>query len=356
MHNESQIISLLILLHTRGLGRIGIWKLLKEFGSSEKIVEVGWDPQRRVLLGRWEVANWEEDLEEVAKKGIRLLTYRDPAYPKNLLNIPDFPLLLYVKGELLAGDNASVAIIGTRNATLYGKQSAEKIAQELAASGVCVVSGLARGIDTAAHEGALKGRGRTIAIIGSGLSQIYPPENLPLCDQIASAGAVISEFPMQMPPARGLFPKRNRVISGMSQGVCLIESPQKGGGMITMQIAEQQKKPLFALPGRVDWPTFEGNHALLKQQKVRLVENGNDLLKSLNLSQNQEVKRTTSSALTPEERAFLEKLPAEEKSIEELVLLTQLPIIQLNVLVTRLVLKKVMKEFPGKIYKRVFTK
>jgi DNA processing protein len=353
MYKDSKIISLLTLVHARRLGRVGIGKLIEKFGSPEKVVEAGWDPQKRVLFGKWEVFNWEKDLEAAEKEGIGLLTYLDALYPKNLLNIPSFPLLLYVKGELLPSDNNSLAIVGTRNATLYGKQAALKIAQEIGSSGICVVSGLARGIDTAAHEGALKGGGRTLAVIGSGLLKIYPQENRSLADKIAASGAVVSEFPMETVPAKGLFPQRNRIVSGISEGVCLIESPIRGGGMITMQIAEEQKKLLFALPGRVDWPTFEGNHWLIKQKKAHLVENSSDLLKHLNSVQNQEVKKIQPLLLTPAEEAMLEKMPAQEKSIEELVLLTQLPIMQLNVLLTRLILKKVVKEFPGKIYKKI---
>ena len=346
-----KIISLLTLLHTRGLGRAKIWKLIECYGSAEEVLKVGLDAQKKVLFNKWEVQNWEEDLERAEKEKIHLITYQDSRYPKNLLQIPDFPLLLYVKGELISGDNKSLALIGTRNATLYGKQMAEKIAKELVGAGIEVVSGLARGIDTAAHQGALEGKGRTLAVIGSGLSKLYPQENRYLADKIASSGAVISEFPMEMAPSKGLFPQRNRIVSGMSQGVCLIESPIKGGAMLTMGMGEMQKKPLFAIPGRLDWPTFEGNHALLKQKRAHFFERGADLLDYFQFPQTQEIK--IYPVLTQEEQAFFSKLPAEEKSIEELVLLTQLPIMQLNVFLTRLVLKKVVKEFPGKTYKKL---
>lgn len=353
---NSQIIPLLVLLHTRGLGRARIWKLIEQFGSAERVIEEGWDRQKRLLFGKWEVLQWEKDLEAVESAGVKLIDYEDPLYPKNLLTIPDFPLLLYVKGDLVTTDSHSIALIGTRNATLYGKQLCEAFAREMGRAGVCVVSGLARGIDTAAHEGALASGGRTLAVLGSGLSKLYPQENRALAERIASSGCLLSEFPMETAPAKGLFPQRNRIVSGISQGVCLMESPSEGGGMLTMEIAARQNRALFALPGRVDWPTFAGNHYLIKGNKARLVESGNELLGNLKIAYKQELTTPSTPPLSPEERALLTQMSTQEKSIEELVLLTQLPIMQLNVLLMRLVLKRVIREFPGKIYKSVFTK
>ncbi len=351
---DNKTLALVILIHSHGLGRVKIKKLIEAFGSAEKIIEAGWNPKTRLLFEKHPVSDWESDLELVEKENVHLISYPDPLYPKNLLCIPDYPLLLYVKGDLAPQDNQGLAVIGTRNATLYGKQIAEKIAAEMAASGISIISGLARGIDTAAHSGALKAKGRTVAIIGSGLSCVYPTENWGLAAKIAAeGGALISEYPMKTAPAKGLFPQRNRIVSGIAQAVCLIESPNEGGSMITMDIASHQKKQLFALPGRVDFPTFEGNHWLIKQKKAELFENSLDLLKYFNATPSKEVKTTPPGLFTHEETQFLQKFGTEEKSIEELVLLTQLPIMQLNVLLTRLVLKKVIKEFPGKIYKKV---
>lgn len=345
-----------MLLHTRGLGRSRIWKLIEQFGSVKRVIEEGWDKQTGLLFRKWEVLPWEKDLEAVEKAGVKLIDYENPLYPKNLLTISDFPLLLYVKGDLLATDSHSISLIGTRNATLYGKQHCEAFARDIARAGVCVVSGLARGIDTAAHEGALASGGRTLAVLGSGLSKLYPQENRALAERIASSGCIMSEFPMETAPAKGLFPQRNRIVSGISQGVCLMESPIQGGGMLTMEIAACQKRVLFALPGRVDWPSFAGNHYLIKENKARLVENGNELLENLKIAYKQEFITSSTPPLSPEERALLHHMSTQEKSIEELVLLTQLPIMQLNVLLMRLVLKRVIREFPGKIYKSVFTK
>ena len=341
------------LLHTKGLGRMRISQLISQYGSAEGVIASGLDRDKRVLFDKWVVSpDWEKDLEEVEKSGVQLVSYSQDAYPINLLNISDFPLLLYVKGSLPA-KNPCLALIGTRNATLYGKQAAQKLGKELAGVGVWIVSGLARGIDTAAHLGALEGNGKTVAVMGSGLGHIYPQENQALSEKISDSGAIISEYPMDTPPAKGLFPRRNRIISGMSQAVCLVESPLKGGGMLTMELAEKQGRPRFALPGRIDWPTFEGNHALIRTNKAQLATKGEDLLKVLNLAKNQIVTDFQLPLLSREEKLFLDQMPGQEKSIEELVLLTQLPIMQLNVFLTRLILKKVVKEFPGKIYKKV---
>lgn len=348
-----EIISLLQLHQTRGFGRNKIWSSIRHFGSAQKVIQSGLDQQTHLLFGKYPVIDWKRELERVEKSGVQLISYQCERYPKNLLYTPNFPLLLYVKGELPRQEELNIAIIGTRSATLYGREMGAKIAEEVGQGGGCVVSGLARGIDTAAHQGALRAGGKTVAVIGSGLSHIYPQENRALAEEIAQSGALISEFPMETPPSKGLFPKRNHTISGMSNGVCLIESPLKGGGMLTMQIAEKQKKELFTLPGRLDWPTFAGNHFLLKEKKASLVENGYDLLKHFQISKTQMVKQTKFPQLNEEERAFLERLPHEEKTIEELVLLTQFPMMKLNVLLTRLILKKVVKEFPGKIYKRI---
>ncbi len=294
--------------------------------------------------------NDKEDLELAERYGVSVISYQDSRYPKKLLALRNFPPLLYVKGELLPEDEVAIGVIGTRNATLYGKEMAERVGGELAERGICVVSGLARGIDTAAHRGALR-RGRTIAVIGSGLANIYPRENQGLADEIAAHGAVISEFPMATPPLRQNFPRRNRLISGLAMGLCLVESPLKGGGMITMEMGQKQGKKLFAFPGRVDWPTFEGNHRLIKEGKATLVENGKEIAAAFSLDQNI-FRPSFNVVLTEEEKKFMALIPPEETSIEELALLTQLPAMKLNVLLTRMVLKKTMKEFPGKIYKK----
>lgn len=340
-----------ILSHVRGFSRKKILEYIERYGSAASVVEQGLHRDNRLLFDTWVVDDWEEDLELIEKEKVQLISYDNPLYPESLREIPDFPLLLYVKG-VWPDDRVGVAVIGTRFATLYGKENGRKLSHDLTKQGITIVSGLARGIDTAAHCGALEAGGRTLAIIGSGISCLYPRENQALAEKICENGAVISELSMNTPPDRRHFPKRNRIISGISRATILVESPLVGGGMLTMKLSEQYNKPCFALPGRIDWPSFEGNHRLIKEKKAELLENAEDLMSKIN------IPHFSSSSppilnLSEEERAFLDKLPPQEKNIEELVLLTQYPMMKLNVMLTRLTLRKAIKEFPGKIYKKV---
>jgi DNA processing protein len=301
---------------------------------------------------------WEKELELVRRWGVSLIAYQHPLYPKRLLEIPDAPVLLYVWGELKTSDRQSIAVVGTRNPTIYGSEMAQKFGRDLASKGLTVVSGLARGIDTAAHLGALKQGGRTIAVIGSGLADIYPPENRQLAAEIAKNGAVISEFPMTTPPDRQNFPQRNRIVSGMCFGVLLVEAPLKSGAMITMNKAEMHHRKLFAIPGRADGDQFRGNHHLIKAGRAQLVENAEDLLASFeNLLPLQEMKprgEAHQRSLDEKEENFLRLLPTEEVTFEEICRLSNLPVGKLNVILMSLVLKKAIREYPGKIYKKLF--
>jgi DNA processing protein len=302
--------------------------------------------------------SWEKNLELAQRFGVQIIPFYHPLYPKRLLEIVDYPVILYVKGSIESIDNQSIAIVGTRRSSIYGNEIAETIAEDLAAEGFTITSGLARGIDTSAHRGAIK-QGRTLAVIGSGLGDIYPQENIPLAQQIVEQGALISEFPMMTPPDRQRFPQRNRIVSGLSMGVVLIEAPLESGAMITMEKALEHNRKLFALPGRVDQENFKGNHSLIKEGKAQLIENAKDISNSFgNLlsrvnSTKKNKNRESYPLLDPEEKLFLQSLPIQETSYEEIVKLTGLPAKKLNVLLMGLMLKKALKEFPGKIYKKI---
>ena len=270
------------------IGPVRVRQLLNYFGSANAALEAG-SASWSVLPGfsnkiieswtRWyESPAWEQNLDLVERYGVKLVSFMDSEYPKSLLELPDYPIILYVKGELLPCDVKSVAVIGTRNATVYGLETAEKISEELVALGFTVVSGLARGIDTAAHYGALK-QGRTLAVIGSGLANIYPRENESLARRISENGALISEFPMKTPPDRQNFPQRNRIVVGIPEGALLIEAPKKSGAMLTMGIALKQGRKLFVIPGRVDNDNYKGNLSLLKEGKAHLVECAEDVVR-----------------------------------------------------------------------------
>jgi len=204
----------------------------------------------------------------------------DKKYPENLKHIYDPPSVLYTKGEILPEDSLAVAIVGTRGPSAYGVQTARRLAGECVQAGMTVISGLARGIDTAAHKGALKAGGRTIAVLGSGFLNIYPSENVGLAGEISKNGAVISEFAMAMQPLRRNFPRRNRIISGLSLAVIVVEAAAKSGSLITADCALEQGREVFAVPGIVKSITSQGTHQLLRQG-ARLIETVDDILEEL---------------------------------------------------------------------------
>ena len=362
----NELEALVILAGTPHLGSIKIKHLLQRFGSALDALKAtpgeiadlpGFGYKIAADWGNWHrTGAWKHNLELVNRCHAEIIPFTNERYPKRLLEIPDHPVLLYVKGDLKAGDQRCLAIVGTRNASVYGTELAETFARDLAAYGFTIVSGLARGIDTAAHRGALA-RGRTFAVIGSGLADIYPRENGPLAAEIAAKGALISEFPMATPPDRQNFPQRNRIVSGMTMGTLLVEAPARSGAMLTMENAHCQGRRLFALPGRVDHENFRGNHHLIKTGRAKLVENVHDILECFenlfSLAGNPGNVQKPAVALAEGEADFLAQLPAQEISIEEMIELTKLPVMKLNVLLMSLVLKKAVKEFPGKVYKKM---
>lgn len=362
----NEIEALLLLTTIPHLGSIRIRLLIQYYGSAVAALQAtptslaeipGFGPK---ILQAWEegvkqeIGKYQLDLAE--RQGIQVIPYTSPNYPQRLLEITDYPPILYVKGQIKTRDQRCLAVVGTRHASIYGLEMARNMSRELAQAGFTVVSGLARGVDTAAHEGALMG-GRTISVLGSGIGHIYPKENSVLAQTITEQGALISEFPISTPPDRQHFPQRNRIVSGMTMGTILIEAPKQSGAMITIGKALDQGRPIFALPGRADQENFKGNHDLIKQRKAELVEDSADIVAHFDhLFGSFSFKPSPSairSPLEPEEEELMRQLPSEELSIEDIMRRTQLPIMKLNVLLMSLVLKKVIKEFPGKFYKKI---
>jgi DNA processing protein len=269
-----------------GLGNIGVKNLLQSFGTPEHVFKaplhlletvpgIGSKTARHITdFKQWEQVDGE--LEKAERMNIAILSCQDPIFPQRLLHIYDCPVLLYVKGEL-RGLDVSVAVVGSRKASAYGKYTTERLCRELALSGVAIVSGMARGIDASAHRGALSVKGRTVAVLGSGLDVIYPPENESLYYEISECGAVVSEYSFGTRPNAPNFPARNRIISGMSLGVVVVEATEKSGSLITARIALEQGREVFAVPGSIDEAGSRGTNRLIKEG-AKLVEDANDIL------------------------------------------------------------------------------
>lgn len=294
---------------------------------------------------------------------IRKIAIDDADYPKNLRNIYDPPKRLYVNGKLVEQDEVAVALVGSRRATPYGLEMCEKLAFDLAVRGVTVVSGMARGIDSAAHRGALKAKGRTIAVMGSGHSEIYPPENEELYRRIAKTGAVVTEYEDDVPPLPGNFPRRNRIISGLSLGVVVVEAARNSGALITADFAAEQGRAVFAVPGRISSVTSAGANALIKDG-ARLVQSVDDMLEELSIA---EIKRVAGeegedisngiarktkayiyNSLTDDERKVYKILSEDPLAIDEILVRTGLAAAGASKVLLALELKGLIRELPGK--------
>jgi DNA processing protein len=287
--NEESLKYWIALKAVEEVGCVAFRTLLAAFGSPEAVFRAS-TATLQVIPGIGPItaehirsfSGWEKAEREVAragKLGIAIVTCQDPLYPGSLLNIYDYPPFLYVLG-VLRPNEIGVAIVGSRLASTYGKYITEKLSRELAMQGITVVSGLARGIDSAAHRGALAGKGRTIAVLGCGLDIVYPPENKTLAAEIAARGAIVTEFPFGTPPNAPNFPARNRIISGISLGVVVVEAGEKSGSLITARIASEQGRSVFAVPGAIESAGSRGTNRLIKQG-AKLIEGVEDILEEI---------------------------------------------------------------------------
>lgn len=324
------------------------------------------DSQRAALRATWSdggPASFEEELAFIERHQVQLLTLADAEYPAALREIHDPPPVLYVQGTLLPEDAAAVAIVGTRLATTHGLFVAERLGRELAAHGITIVSGLARGIDGAAHRGALTAGGRTIAVLGSGLLHVFPKEHEALARQIAERGAVISEFPLTMPPRKENFPRRNRILSGLSLGVIVVEAPAQSGALITAGLAAEQGREVFAVPGPAGSPQSYGTHQLLRDG-ARLVETAEEVLVELKAPlarclkaircQTPSVSDTTPAPrLTAEEAPVYARLSTQPAGVDWLVTQTSVAPAQLLPLLLALELRGLIRQLPGQQFVRV---
>jgi DNA processing protein len=296
-------------------------------------------------------AEWSSLLQEL---GVTVLTYWDARYPKRLRNTYGYPPLLYVRGHLTEADEPAVAVVGSRRASSYGRRMAHKMAFDLAQRGLTVVSGLARGIDCTAHRGALAGRGRTVAVLGSGIDVVYPPENRNLAEQIAQNGAVVSEFPPGTRPEAGHFPRRNRIISGLSLGVLVVEARVQSGALLTARLALDQGGEVFAIPGSVDHPGSQGPHRLI-QEGAKLVQEVEDILEELHLPGRMlDVPSTARPVqdLSPEEEKLFTLLTDQPIPVDHLITQTGLLPSETLALLFSLEMKGLVQQLSGKRFAR----
>jgi len=295
----------------------------------------------------------DQELEAVEKLNAKVVTYRDPDYPANLRQIYDPPAVLFVRGEIREEDRFALAIVGTRTPSEYGRSMAMKIGRDLAKRGLCIVSGAARGIDTCAHNAALEGGGRTIAVLGCGLDVPYPYENRGLLNKIAENGAAISEFVPGTKPDAWRFPVRNRLVSGLSLGVLVVESRVDGGAMITATLAAEQGRDVWAVPGPTDHSTSEGPHNLIKDG-AKLVERAEDILADLGIEVESARPERPSipSNLTPEQMTVIQALNLHPKHVDEIIAECKLTPAVANSTLTLLEMLGLIRRVPGNAYVR----
>ena len=287
----------------------------------------------------------DTELERLERAGIRAFTWNDPEYPERLRQIDDRPPVLYVRGELLPEDEWAVAVVGTRRATPYGRQAAEQLSSDLAAHQITIVSGLARGIDAVAHRSALNAGGRTLAVMACGLDVVYPPEHVKLAVEIAQHGAVVSDYPIGTQPRSEYFPRRNRILSGLSLGVLVVEGDVDSGSLITARVALDQNREVFAVPGSIYSPTYRGANKLIQDGEAKLVMRASDILEELNLtmvSHQMELREVAPADAT--EAALLRVLSAQPTHIDDVQRASGLPIAAVSGALALLELKGAVKQ------------
>lgn len=303
-----------------------------------------------------------QETRKCGQHDIKVITCRDPLYPDLLREIPDAPVLLYIKGDPDSLGTIGVAMVGSRSASVYGITAGRRLAAKLAEAGLTVVSGLARGIDTAAHQGALAVQGRTVAVLGSGLLRIYPAENTLLAERIvAQGGAVVSEFPLDTQPRPHNFPRRNRIISGLTQGVIVVEAAARSGALITADFALEQGRDIYAIPGSIDNPGACGALELIRQG-AKMVTCAEDVLEDYYERLQAALARTVPAAvdevfapvdLSGEEQDLLSGMPSDKIHFNQLCLASGLPVNRISSLLVRLELQHKIRQFPGKYFQRI---
>lgn len=328
--------------------------------SESQLRAAGLDTETTANLLRMQVQlNLDGEMSRIERVGAHLLTPEDDAYPALLRNLPDAPLTLYMRGTLVPQDELALAVVGTRKASGYGRDATAYFSRQLAAQGVTIVSGLAHGIDAVAHRNALEAGGRTIAVMGCGIDRIYPPDHAELARQIVQNGALVSEFPLGTKPEARNFPRRNRIISGISLGVLIVEAPEQSGAMITATLAGEQGKEVFAVPGSVFNAASVGTNRLI-QDGAKLVITVDDILDELNIARRKVEARALTKQIAPtgssageQERAVLAFLNSDPLPVDELALRSALPASELLGVLTLLELQGYVEADGRGNYRRI---
>jgi DNA processing protein len=366
MDSREALVALNLIEH---VGPVRVRQLLEFFGEAPAILTA---PKQQLLRARNigeetadAIANWEKtidlaaELKRIADFGCRIVTQADPEYPELLRQIYDPPVVLYVKGELLPKDKNAVAMVGSRMTTHYGIEAARKLAYQLAYLGVTVVSGGARGIDSAAHQGALAAKGRTIAVLGTGINLVTPPENAKLFEQIAANGALVTQFAFNRPGDKQSFPIRNRIVAGMTLGTVVVEANLTSGALITSNFANEYGRQVFAVPGRIDSPRSKGCHDLIKKG-AKLCEGVEDILSEFEYlfpASNKPPSAAQTGVLpalelSENERMAYDTLNSEEISIDDVIRKSGLPPSAVSVALLSLEMKRLIRQLPGKVFVR----
>ena len=345
------------------LGPVRLRRLLEVFETPERVLAARAGQLRQVEGVGPElsdgIAKWEEhvdlpaELTRVRDFGASVVIRSSPEYPRHLQEIYNPPIVLYVWGTLIERDQHAISVVGSRKASHYGLDCAKKISYQLAYAGLTVVSGLARGIDTAAHQGALAAQGRTIAVIGSGLMDLYPAENQALAEKIAASGAVVTEFPMTFPPSPQTFPYRNRIVAGWGSGLVVVEAGLNSGALITASQAIEHGRMVYAVPGQIDRPSAAGSNRLI-QQGAKLITSAADVLDDLqSLFPEQRGLHGSAAApasvatLSADEKTVLEAVDQAETSIDAIVGKSGLPTPKVTSTLLALEMKRLVKQLPG---------
>jgi len=366
--NFEQLTDLFLLLSIEGIGPGKIRNLLAKLRSTKNILASDYQSLMNVegistnLAKRIRQASrdresiekfTEKELKKLEKLSGRLITIWDQEYPPILKKIYDPPILFYILGEFAESDQYSIAVVGTRQPTNYGKVQAEKISMELAKQGITIISGMARGIDSIAHNAAIKTGGRTIAVVGSGLDVIYPAENRKLFEKITETGAVVSEFTLGTKPDAQNFPRRNRIISGLSLGVVVIETGITGGAMQTASLALDQNREVFALPGNVGVRQSDGTNLLIQKSEAELITSAEDIINELELKLKPVLGKNIPKQqvdLSLFEEKLINVLKSEPLQIDRIASLTNMTTSECLVNLLSLEFKGLIKQLPGKMF------